>query len=56
MHFKVLGVVQGAVHAQHDPDVHQVQGQAHGEVQEGHNANQIDQHEQEIVIDALRCA
>jgi hypothetical protein len=26
---------------------------AHGEVQEGHEAHQIDQHEQEVVLDAL---
>jgi hypothetical protein len=31
-----------------------VQGQAHGEVEEGHEAHQIDQHEQEVVLDALR--
>jgi hypothetical protein len=50
MHFKVLDVIQGAVHAHHDPDVHHMQGQAHGEVQEGQKAHQIDQHEWEIVI------
>jgi hypothetical protein len=33
-----------------------VQGQAHGEAQEGHTAHQIDQHEQEVVLDALRSA
>jgi hypothetical protein len=47
-------VDQGAVHVHHDPRVIHVQGQAHGEVQEGHEAHQIDQHEQEVVLDALR--
>jgi hypothetical protein len=53
MYLEVLGVVQGAVHAHHDPYVHHVQGQAHGEAQKGHEAHQIDQHEQEVVLDAL---
>jgi hypothetical protein len=56
MHFKVLDIIQGAVHAHHDLDVHHVQGQTHGEVQEGQKAHQIDQHEWEIVINALRSA
>jgi hypothetical protein len=33
-----------------------VQGQSHGGVQEVHEAHQIDQHEQEVFLDALRCA
>jgi hypothetical protein len=41
-------VVQGALH------VHHVQGQAHVEVQEGHEAQQNDQHEQEVVVHALK--
>jgi hypothetical protein len=53
MYLEVLGVVQGALHAHHDPYVHHVQGQAHGEAQKGHEAHQIDQHEQEVVLDAL---
>jgi hypothetical protein len=40
----------------HDPHVPQVQGQAHKEVQEGHEAHTIDQHEQEVVLDALKSA
>jgi hypothetical protein len=56
MHLEVHEVVQGAVHVHHDPYVPQVPGQAHGEVQEGHEAHQIDQHEQEVVLDALRNA
>jgi hypothetical protein len=32
------------------------QEQAHGEVHEGHEAHQIDQHRQEVVLDALRNA
>jgi hypothetical protein len=43
-------------HAHHDPHVPHVQGQAHGEVQEGHEAQQIGQHEKEVVLDALRSA
>jgi hypothetical protein len=49
-------VVQCAVHVTHDPHVTHVQGQAHGEVQESHEAHQIEQHEQEVVLDALRSA
>jgi hypothetical protein len=33
-----------------------VQGQAHGKAQEGHEAHQIDQHEQKVVQDAFRRA
>jgi hypothetical protein len=39
-------VNQGALHVHHDPHVQHVQGQAHGDVQEGHKAHQIDQHTQ----------
>jgi hypothetical protein len=46
MHLEVHEVIQATC----------VQGQAHGEVQEGHEAHQIDQHKQEIVLDALRSA
>jgi hypothetical protein len=40
----------------HDCHVPHVQGQAHGEVQEGHSAHLIDQHAQEVVLDSLRSA
>jgi hypothetical protein len=40
----------------HDPHVPQVKGQAHEEAQEGDEAHQIDQHEQDVVMDALRNA
>jgi hypothetical protein len=56
MHLEVHEIVQGAVYVHHDPYVPHVQGQAHGEVQEGHEAHQIDQHEQEVVLDALKSA
>jgi hypothetical protein len=56
MQFQVQEVDQGAVHVHHDPNAPHAQGQAHGEVQEGHEAHQIDQHEQEVVLDALRSA
>jgi hypothetical protein len=56
MHFEVHEVVQGAVNVHHDPHVPHVKEQAHGEVQEVHVAHQIDQHEQEVVLDALRSA
>jgi hypothetical protein len=46
-------VDQGALHVHHDPRVPHVKGQAHREVQEGHEAHQINQHEQEVVLDAL---
>jgi hypothetical protein len=54
MHLEVHEVVQGAVHVHPDTHVPYVQGQVHGEVQEGHDAHQIDWHEQEIVLDAHR--
>jgi hypothetical protein len=38
----------------HDPHLPHVQGQAHGEVQEGHEAYQFDQNQ--VVLDALRSA
>jgi hypothetical protein len=53
MQLEVHELVQGAVHVHHDPHVPHVLGQAHGEVQEGHKPHQIDQHEQEVVLDAL---
>jgi hypothetical protein len=56
MHLEVLEAVQGAVHVHHDPHVPHVQGQSHGEVQEGHETHQIDQHEHEVVLDALKSA
>jgi hypothetical protein len=56
MHFKVHEVVQGAVHVHHDPHVPHGKEQSHGEVQKVHVAHQINQHEQEIVLDALRSA
>jgi hypothetical protein len=49
IHLEVHEVDQGAVHVYHDPQVPHVQGQAHGEVEEGHEAHQIDQHEQEAL-------
>jgi hypothetical protein len=56
MHLEVHVMDQDAVYVHHDPHVPRVQGQAHGEVQEVHEAHQIDQHEQELVLDALRSA
>jgi hypothetical protein len=56
MHLEVLEIEQGAVQVPHYPHVPHVQGQAHGEVQEGHEAHKFDQHEQEAVLDALRSA
>jgi hypothetical protein len=56
MHLEVHEVDQDAVHVHHDPHVSHVQGQAHGEAQESHKAYQIGQHEQEVVLDALRSA
>jgi hypothetical protein len=56
MQLEVHEVVQGAVHVHYDPHVPQVQGQAHVEVQEGHEAYTIDQHEKEVLLDALRSA
>jgi hypothetical protein len=54
MHLEVHEVVQGAVRVHHDPPVPHAYGQSHGEVQEGHDAHQIDQHVQEVVLDALK--
>jgi hypothetical protein len=56
MHLEVLEAVQDAVHVHHDPHVPHVKGQSHVEVQEGHEAHQIDQHKQEVVLDALKSA
>jgi hypothetical protein len=56
MHLEVLEAVQGAAHVPHDPHGPHVQGQSHGEVQEGHKTHKIDQHEQEVVLDALKSA
>jgi hypothetical protein len=49
MHIEVHEVQPGVVHVHHDSHVPHVQGQAHGEVQEGHEAHQIGQQEQEVV-------
>jgi hypothetical protein len=56
MHLEVHEVYQGVVYLHHDPHALHVQGQAHGEVEEGHKAHQIDQPKQEFVLDALRSA
>jgi hypothetical protein len=56
MHLEVHEAVQGAVHVHHDLHVPHVQGQSCGEVQMGHEAHQIDQHVQEVVLDGLRSA
>jgi hypothetical protein len=56
LHLEVHEVHQGAVHVHLDFHVPHVQGQAHGEVLEGHKAHKIDQHAQEVVLDALRRA
>jgi hypothetical protein len=56
MHLEVHEVDQGAVHVHHKPHVPHAQGQAHGKVQEGLEAPTIDQHEQEVVLDAYRSA
>jgi hypothetical protein len=57
MHLGVHDVFQGAVHVHHDPYVPHVRVQAHAEVEECHHeAYQIDLHEQEVVLDALRSA
>jgi hypothetical protein len=53
MHLEVHKVVQGAVHVHLDPHA---QGQAHGEVEEGYETHQINQHKQEVVQDVLRSA
>jgi hypothetical protein len=49
-------VVQAAVHVHIDPHLAHVQAQAHVEVQDGYEAHQINQHNQEVVLDALRSA
>jgi hypothetical protein len=56
MHLEVHEVFQGAVHVHHDVHVPHVQGQAHGEVQVGPEAHQIDQHDHEVALDGLRSA
>jgi hypothetical protein len=56
MHLEVHLVNQGAVHVHHDLHVPHVGGQSHGEVQEGHEAHQIDQHKQQVFLGALRSA
>jgi hypothetical protein len=53
MHLEVHETDQDAVHVLNDLHVFHVQGQAHGEVQEAHEAHQIDHHEQEVILDAL---
>jgi hypothetical protein len=54
MHLEVHEAVQGGVHVPDDPLVPNVQGQAHVETQEGHEAHTIIQHKQEVVLDVLR--
>jgi hypothetical protein len=54
MHLEVHEVVQGAVHVHHDPHVPRVQGQSHGEVQEGHETHQIDQHYRRLFLMHLK--
>jgi hypothetical protein len=49
-------VVLVAVQVHHDPHVPHVQGQAHGEVQEAHEAHKINCHEYGVVLEALRSA
>ena len=56
MHLEMHKAVQGAVHVHNDPHVPHRKEQSHGEVQKVHVAHQINQHEQEIVLDALRSA
>jgi hypothetical protein len=56
LHLEVHEVDQVAVHVLLDPHVPHVQGHSHVGVQEVHEAHQIDQHAQEVVLDALRCA
>jgi hypothetical protein len=56
MYLEMLDVVQGAAHVHHDPHVPHVQGQAHAEVIECHEAHKFDLHEQEVVLDALKSA
>jgi hypothetical protein len=56
MHIDSNEVVPGTVHVHHDHHVPHVQGHLHIEVQEGHEVHQMDQHEQEVVLDALRSA
>jgi hypothetical protein len=41
MHLEVHEVYQGAVHVHHYFNVPHVQGQGHGEVQEGHKAHKL---------------
>jgi hypothetical protein len=45
LHLEVHEVVLVAVQVHHDPHVPHVQGQAHGEVQEAHEAHKINCHE-----------
>jgi hypothetical protein len=54
IHLEVHEADQVVVHVHNDPHVPQVQGQAHEEVQEGHESLEIDQHEQEVVLYALK--
>jgi Ni,Fe-hydrogenase III large subunit len=56
MHFEVHEAVQGTVHVLDNAHVPHVQGQAHVEAQEGHEAHTINQHKQEVDLDALRSA
>jgi hypothetical protein len=54
MHLELHEEVQGAVHVHHDPHVPHVQGQSHGEVQEGHETHQIDQHNMRLFLMHLK--
>jgi hypothetical protein len=56
MRLEVHEVVQCAVHVNHDLHALDVQGQAHERVQEVHEAHEIVQHEQEVVLYAYRSA
>jgi hypothetical protein len=53
MYLEVHEVDQRAVHVHHEPLVPHEQGMANGEVKESYKPHQIDQHSQEVVLDAL---
>jgi hypothetical protein len=53
MHLEVYKIVQGTVHLHHDQHILQVQGQAHGEVQEAWEAHPMGQHEPKVFLDVL---
>jgi hypothetical protein len=54
MQLEVHEVVHGAVHVHHDPHVPHDQGQSPGEVQEGHETHQIDQHYRRLFLMHLK--